>query len=137
MKLLFVDTAGWVSAADRKDRYNAESCRMRDQWLSSGGFLVTSDYVIDETLTVIMRNMGMLAAERWWEQVDASKKLKIEQVDATRQGKARSFFFRYHDQGFSFTDCTSFVIMKEKGIQTVLTLDRHFLVAGFTVVPDF
>jgi predicted nucleic acid-binding protein len=49
--------------------------------------------------------------------------------------RARSWFFRWSDKSFSFTDCTSFVVMKELRIRRALTLDRHFEQAGFDIVP--
>jgi predicted nucleic acid-binding protein len=48
---------------------------------------------------------------------------------------ARGLFFRYRDKDFSFTDCTSFVVMQELKLREVLTTDRHFAQAGFTVKP--
>ena len=38
---------------------------------------------------------------------------------------------RYDDQGFSFADAVSFAVMTERGIRDALTLDHHFVVAGF------
>ncbi len=40
-------------------------------------------------------------------------------------------FKEHFDQGYSFTDCTSSVLMKELGIRQALTTDQHFLIAGF------
>ena len=53
MKRLFVDTTGWMSMADRSDTIHAHAVRTRDDWLRQGAILVTSDDVIDETLTLI------------------------------------------------------------------------------------
>jgi predicted nucleic acid-binding protein len=39
------------------------------------------------------------------------------------------------DKSFSFTDCTSFVIMKERRIRLALTSDKHFIQAGFDTAP--
>jgi hypothetical protein len=40
--------------------------------------------------------------------------------------------FRKHaDHGYSFTNCTSFVVMREMGLRDALTTDRHFAAAGF------
>ncbi len=33
------------------------------------------------------------------------------------------------------TDCTSFVVMKERRIRDALTSDQHFVQAGFRVIP--
>jgi predicted nucleic acid-binding protein len=56
-------------------------------------------------------------------------------VTATRADKARDFFFRYRDKEFSFTDCASFVVMRELKLREALTTDHHFAQAGFTLLP--
>ena len=48
-----MDTAAWVAAADSRDTAGSAVREARDQWLSSGGMLTTTDYVIDETLTTV------------------------------------------------------------------------------------
>ena len=52
MKRLFVDTAGWMAMADRNDPLFTPTRKVRDKWLKEGGTLVTTDYVMDETLIV-------------------------------------------------------------------------------------
>ena len=133
---MFVDTAAWVAAADQSDSTGPAVRQARDQWLSSGGALTTTDYVIDETLTTIRFRLGLEAAETWWLQVDASARLRIEAIDEQRRERARSLFFRYRDKDFSFTDCCSFVLMRELRIRRVLTLDHHFRQMGFEVIPQ-
>jgi len=39
------------------------------------------------------------------------------------------------DKDFSFTDCTSFVLMREMRLTQALTTDSHFRQMGFQVVP--
>jgi predicted nucleic acid-binding protein len=132
---LFVDTAGWMAMADVSEPRH-EACRVsRDRWLRDGGILVSTDYVLDETLTVIRVRLGLAAASRWWGQVDGSSRVRWEWIDPTRADKARDWFFRWKDKTFSFTDCTSFVVMRELRHRRVLTTDRHFRQAGFTVLP--
>lgn len=72
---------------------------------------------------------------RWWDQVENSPRLLWEWIDPQRAEKARRWMFRWRDQEFSFTDCTSFVVMKERRIRRALTNDRHFKQAGFEIEP--
>ena len=135
MKGLFVDTAGWVACADAADKAHKQAAAARDRWLDEGGVLVTTDYVADETLTFLRLRLGLDAAEAWWRQVDGSSRLRWEFVGLARVEKARGIFFRYHDKEFSFTDCTSFVVMRELKLREVLTTDHHFAQMGFTLKP--
>jgi len=135
MKVLFVDTAGWVACADAADPAHSRSVAARDAWLEAGGACVTTDYVADETLTLLRMRLGLDAAEAWWRQVDGSPRLQWEFISLARADKARGWFFRYRDKDFSFTDCTSFVVMRERRLKAALTSDRHFEQAGFVRVP--
>jgi uncharacterized protein len=132
---LFVDTAGWLAAADAADARNQKVCNARDTWLEKRGLLVTSDYVCDETLTILRFRLGLKAAEEWWRQIENSSRVRIENIDIDRVERARLLFFGYRDKDFSFTDCTSFVLMKELHIRKALTLDKHFRQMGFEVLP--
>ncbi len=135
MRPMFVDTAAWVSAADSADISGPLVRQIRDQWLSEGAILVTTDYVVDETLTTIRFRLGLDAAEAWWRQIEGSTRLRVESVGEARRERARLLFFGYRDKDFSFTDCCSFVVMRELRIRRVLTLDHHFRQMGFEVVP--
>jgi uncharacterized protein len=132
---LFVDTAGWMACADAADPAHGAACAARDAALESGRLLATTDYVVDETLTLIRMRLSLSAAEAWWGQVEGSSRLRHETIDAGRADKARALFFRHRDKDYSFTDCTSFVVMRELRLREALTTDRHFRQAGFGVVP--
>jgi len=135
VKALFVDTAGWVACADAADPDHEATRAARDEALEARRVLVTTDYVVDETLTLIRMRLGLAAAEAWWAQVEGSRRVRHESIDAVRAEKARALFFRHRDKRYSFTDCTSFVLMKELRLKHALTTDRHFRQAGFLVVP--
>ena len=135
MKRLFVDTAGWMAMADAKDPLHAGSVSIKDKWLEKDGILFTSNYIFDETLTLIRMRLGVDAAERWWDIVSESPRCNVEWITPGRAEKAVRWFFRWRDHSFSFTDCSSFVLMRELGIEKVLTGDRHFTAAGFQILP--
>ena len=135
MKAVFVDTAGWMACADSADPDHPRASATRDAALEAGQPLVTSDFVVDETLTLIRLRLGLDAADAWWQQVDRSSRLRWERVDSGRFEKARGLFFQYRDKEFSFTDCTSFAIMRELRLTHALTTDRHFQQVGFHMLP--
>lgn len=121
--------------ADAADPDHDRARMFRDGWLRSGGRLLSTDFVLDETLTLLRVRLGLDAAECWWNQIEGSSRLVWEWIDPERADKARHWFFRWRDKAFSFTDCTSFIVMKEHRLRTALTSDHHFAQAGFEVVP--
>jgi predicted nucleic acid-binding protein len=135
MKRLFVDTAGWMAMADAKDPLHQQSLHSRDLSLEKGAILVTSNYILDETLTLIRMRLGIDAAEKWWGLVSESPRCDVKWITPDHAEKALHFFFRWRDQSFSFTDCTSFILMRELLIENVMTADHHFITAGFQTHP--
>jgi hypothetical protein len=136
LKRLFVDTAGWMACADAADPALRLACLARDTALEQGNTLVTTDYVIDEPLTLIRRRLGLGAADAWWEQVEGSSHVRWEWIGVTRVEKARRVFFRHRDKQYSFTDCTNFVVMQKLKVKQALTSDRHYHQVGFRMLPS-
>lgn len=135
MSAVFVDTAGWMMLADSSDTLHRKAVTFRDDWLRRNGTLTSTNFVLDETLTLLRVRLGIDAAARWWDQVEASARLSWEWIGPEQTEKARRWFFRWKDKAFSFTDCTSFVVMRERRLRTAFTSDRHFRQAGFEMVP--
>ena len=135
MKGVFVDTAGWMACADEGDPVHKPACGARDTALEQGNLLVTTDYIIDETLTLIRKRLGLAAVKTWWEQLEGSSRLRWEWIGTARSEKARKLFFRYRDKNYSFTDCTSFVVMQELKLKQALTTDHHFQQMSFDILP--
>jgi predicted nucleic acid-binding protein len=79
--------------------------------------------------------LGVAAAQAWWEQVDSNPRLRWEPIDHDRFEKARQLFFQHRGKDSSFTDCTSFVVMRELRMTEVLTTDRHFSQMLVQAVP--
>jgi len=101
VKALFVDTAGWMACADAADPAHARAVAARDEALEAGRALVTTDYVVDETLTLVRLRLGLPAAEKWWAQVEASPRVRWQWIDPSRSDKALALFFRDRDNDYS------------------------------------
>ena len=57
----------------------------------------------------------------------------VEIVPATHELFERgcALFAQRGDKAWSLTDCTSFVVMRERDLEEALTADQHFEQAGF------
>ena len=62
-------------------------------------------------------------------------RVRWERIGLERAEKARKTFFRYRGKNDSFTDCTSFVVMRELKLHEAFTTDHHFAQMGFTLKP--
>jgi predicted nucleic acid-binding protein len=124
-----------MACADAGDPGHDRACEARDNALEQGIALVTTDYVIDESLTLIRKRLGVAAAQSWWEQIEGTSRLRWEWVGVARFEVARGLFFRYRDKGYSFTDCTSFAVMQELKLKQALATDDHFRQMRFDVLP--
>jgi uncharacterized protein len=135
MNAVFVDTGGWIACADRNDPAHVACTAARDATLEAGRILITTDCVVDETLTLIRFRLGVAAANAWWQQIDGSARVRWQRVEHDRFERARNLFFQYRDKDLSFTDCTSFAVMRELRLTTVITTDGRFRQVGFDVLP--
>jgi predicted nucleic acid-binding protein len=92
---------------------------------------VTTNFVVDETLTLLTRRADAHLAARVGRQLYASRALSILRPDEEIEIQALAWMERFHDQTLSFTDCVSFVLMENHRLRRVFTFDRDFEIAGF------
>ena len=128
---VLVDTSGLYALADHRDpaRVAVERCVAR--LLKAGVGLLLTDYVIEETCTLAKARGGSYGALRLLEIIERSQAFRMIWIGETRFVSAKSLFRSHADHGYSFTDSTSFVVMREFKIREALTKDRHFVKAGF------
>jgi predicted nucleic acid-binding protein len=132
----FIDTSGWYALVDRRDPRHAAVATLIAALVKSGARLVTTDYVVDESCTLAKARAGSPMAFRLLDLVHGTVALDLEWIGAERFERSERELRKYHDQAFSFTDCTSFTLMRELGITDVITADDHFRVGGFRVLPE-
>ena len=133
--MLFVDTSGWYAAFNRAERAHEAVRQALAQARASLRPIVTSDYVVDETLTLVRMRIGHRIAVEVGDAVWRRGGAEVIDVEPSVKESAWQIFRRYREHALSFTDCTSAALMRERGIDEVLTLDRHFTVLGFVAVP--
>jgi hypothetical protein len=93
--------------------------------------MYTSDFVIGRAVTVALVSASYKDAIELGESILNSKTIEKLRIDSEIFMNAWRIFKKYSDKGFNFTDCTSFALMRDKGIKHVFTFDKHFDVLGF------
>ena len=141
LEAVFIDTWGWLALGHRRDARHREVRAFYQALQEEGALCYTTDYVLDETITLLFRREVFEEAVRFMEgifQATEEQRLTVERITSERFSSAWRLRKRFQDKPkISFTDFTSMVIMKEKGIKSVLTEDEHFLQVGmgFQKVP--
>ena len=127
---LFIDTWGWLTLRDRKESRHQEVKDFYSQFRSQKGIIYTSDYVLDETITLLFRRLPFKTAKGSLATIDKAIKegyLQVEWVTPERFERAKGLRLKYQDKPkIFFTDFTSMVIIKELGFKEIMTGDEHF-----------
>jgi predicted nucleic acid-binding protein len=128
---LFVDTSAWLALNDKNDQHHGEavsrSARIKQQKIQ----LVTSEYVFDESITIIRYRVSHRAAVIFGDALMSSTIVSIEGITDEERLKAWALFKKYGDKELSFTDCTSFELMMKLRLQKAFAFDNHFTQIGF------
>ena len=128
MEAIFVDTSGWFALLSSQDEHHEE---MKDYLRQNNLPLVTTNYVVAETVNLVMSRKNHFWAVTFLEKIEQSCRVSVHHISPTQHQETIQFFKQQSDKEFSFIDCASFVVMKSLNCQKALAFDRHFLQAGF------
>jgi len=129
----FVDTGAWFAYANRADPDHRSLRMILDR---PPGPLVTSSYVFDETVTLTQARLGHRHAVTVGRVLLDLAVVELMSIAPADERAAWSLFEKRADKSYSFTDCTSFILMRRERISTAVALDQHFSQEGFVVIPD-
>lgn len=136
MNAAFLDTAGWIAAIKPDQAYHRESQAAYQNWISGGVPMVTTNLVMAEMQTMLMRMRGSVTALQFLDQVYADPNHEVVFVDRDIERAAIDRWLRkFAEHDISLTDAVSFEVMRTRRISNVLTLNVHFTTAGFTAIP--
>lgn len=128
---VFMDSAGFLALWDGSDEHHAAALRLQERLVREHRRFLTTEYVADETATLLLVRHSHRAAVDFLDTIDRSETLHLEWVDPARFHAAAAWFRKHADKAWSFTDCVSFAVMRELRVRDAFTTDRHFRQAGF------
>ena len=128
---LFVDTSAWLALNDRSDQYHSEAVSRLNTVAKQKIELVTSEYVVDESITIIRYRVSHKAAVVFGDALMSSTIVTLADITDEERFRAWMLFKKYDDKELSFTDCTSFALMNKLKLRKAFAFDDHFKQIGF------
>ena len=131
MKVVFADTSYYVALFNEGDRAHSQALAYaNNQELR----IVISEFVLLELGGAMYRPGARSGFVQLVERLRSNPRVTIEPAAESLFEKALHLFDTRQDKQWSLIDCSSFVVMNERGIDSALSTDHHFEQAGFTIL---
>ncbi len=134
MEKIFVDSSAFAALFLENDKDHKNALALFQKLKNSKTPLYTSDYIIDETLTLLLHRSGHKQSMAAGEAILSSDVIKIVSVYPDYFKPAWVLYKKYDDKKFSFTDVTSFTIIKDLNIKKAFSFDSDFKKAGIQLI---
>ena len=138
MRKMLVDTSAWDAIADSGDPNHKAALAFKGDLGPSQ--LVVTNYILDELFTLLLLNIGHQRTVDFKHNLDLLIEegvLQVFWVTPELAAKAWAVFEQYNaDKQWSFTDCVSYVVMKQLEIIEAFAFDHHFEQMGMIRLPS-
>jgi len=131
---IFIDTGAFLARYIVKDQHHKSAITKWKKLHKSNSKYVTSNFVLNEMITLLGRWVGEDFALEKAYSIYNSDSFIILRPEESDEMHALDYFKKYSDKKIGFTDCLSFVLMKKHKIHDIFTFDRHFVDVGFTKI---
>lgn len=132
MKIVFADTGYWEAALNPNDKLHAKA---RQVSTSLGKVrLVTTEMVLDELLAALAKVPVRSFAISGVQAIRSNPNVEVIPQTSLQFSAGFELYGSMADKEWSLTDCASFNVMRERGLNEALAHDRHFEQAGFVAL---
>lgn len=131
-KRVFIDTAFVQALLNKRDRDHEKAVRLLPYLNSSREVWITEAVLVEigNGLSSINRS----AAEKFIRSCYTTSNINVVMVDTCLLLKSLALYSSRSDKEWGLTDCISFVVMQDNGINEAATNDVHFRQAGFMIL---
>jgi predicted nucleic acid-binding protein len=130
---IFIDTAAFLAVLNANDRFHQPARGVWSDIVNSDSGLFSSNYIILETSALLQHRFGIESLRLF--EGELLPVVEIAWIDEVIHKQGMSALLAANRRDLSLVDCTSFELMRQKGIGRVFTFDRHFNEQGFEVIP--
>lgn len=136
MTNIFIDTSAFKAVFDQSDDFHDSAWKYWEKVQKEQITFICTNYILDEIFTLFRSQLGKESALVLRDKLALSpKSFKIVLVGKNDEKIAWDYFERLPGRGVSFTDCTSFAVMKRLNLTDAFTFDNDFKAAGFKTLP--
>ena len=128
-----IDTSGVLAVLDRSDRDHRRAATAWEELIRSESPPVTTSYVLIELVALAQNRLGIDSVR----DIDGALMplVRVVWVDAALHSRGLAALLSAGRRRLSLVDCVSFEVMRERGIETCFTIDKHFAEHGFDLIP--
>jgi predicted nucleic acid-binding protein len=131
MKSIFADTSLFVAFLNQRDEFHENAV----EFLSNISVpLVTTIWVLVELGNFLAKGRGRRRFMPFVMDLREEPRVEIVPPDHSTFDRGLALYARRVDKNWSITDCISFEVMRDRGIQEAMTADHHFVQAGFRIL---
>lgn len=136
MRTVLADKSALVALLAERDTSHAAAERTFEALLGEGAALYTTNFLVAETYTLILRKLGSGLARHWLGDLN----LPVIRVTSEDERRAAEILTTPTAPGsddfhaYSYFDATSFAVMERLGTHDAFAFDRHFQLAGFNAL---
>ena len=129
---VFADTSALYALLDKRGMENQRASKLWKTLHQSDSVVVSSNYVVVETITLLQRRLGFEAAKEFQESFVPL--LTVYFVNQELHQKGMEIFLQEARRNLSLVDCISFELMKQLGLRKAFAFDKHFVEQGFELL---
>lgn len=128
---VFVDSSALIAFLIAEDDQHENACLIWDKLSDAQALMVTTNYIVVETCSLLQRRSGMSVVQTFLR--DVLPVVALEWVDLSLHTAAMSAFLGAGRRGPSIVDSVSFAAMRRLGLTTAFAFDEHFVQHGFSL----
>jgi predicted nucleic acid-binding protein len=131
VKVVFADAFYFVALLNRGDQHHvrvtAAARQLRDK-------LITTEWILMELADALAESGSRRLVPPFIRDLSQDPSVQIIPVSTALFRRGLRLYEERQDKGWTLTDCTSFVVMRDENVTDALTGDHHFKQAGFNAL---
>jgi predicted nucleic acid-binding protein len=128
MNTVFADAFYFVARLNRRDQHHERVLKFSRDFRAR---IVTTDWVLMEVADALARSECRSSISSFFQHLRQSSSCEVIAASRELLDRALEIYSQHADKEWTLTDCTTFVVMRERGMADALTADHHFEQAGF------